>query len=100
MKGKMCDNKLLCLFLVILLLIVLWYVIYGRKRVESFSSFGDPVKNANNASDFEPVKTISNTTIYNRPTPVTDSPGPVNDYNYDYDVEVVGEPVKRTNRRN
>ncbi len=39
MKGKSCEtnmNTVLCVFLGILLLIVLWYVVFGKKTVESF----------------------------------------------------------------
>lgn len=40
MKGKVCDsnmNTVLCVFLAILLLIVLWYVVFGKKNIESFT---------------------------------------------------------------
>ena len=48
MKGKSCDsniNTVLCIFLGILLLIVLWYVVFGKKNIESFSIVSDEEAN-------------------------------------------------------
>jgi hypothetical protein len=74
MKVKMCDNNLLCFFLGVLLLIVLWYVIYGRKKIESFNGITDPLQDLSNTSNYNmgPID-------YPNVDPVIDSPGYMTD---------------------
>lgn len=60
MKSKDCDNTLLYVFLGILLLIVLWYVLYGRNTLEKFALFtadinGDNDPDAVGRVNYNPV---------------------------------------------
>jgi len=72
MKGKTCEsnlNTVLCVFLGLLLLIVLWYVVFGKRTIESYAEVvaGD----VDDDGDYEAAVVGVNDLLYADPYTVT-----------------------------
>lgn len=92
MKGKVCDsniNTVLCVFLAILLLIVLWYVVFGKKNIESFAVAVD----ADDDGDIDAISADISRDL-------TRGLIAADPYTVGVDtVNAVGDPVQRVDRR-